>query len=231
MFTRVIAHRGASGERHENSLAAFRRAVEVGADGIELDVHPTRDGAFAVHHDAVIPGAGAIADLSAREVTAARLPNGEPVPLLDEALAQAASLDVWVELKALDRRLDAALVGLLRAGPAPARYAVHSFDHRIIQRLSTRYAELRCGALATAYLMDPVRELADAGASVLWQEWNLIDQALADRVHDSGRSLIAWTVNASEDLVRLARLGVDGVCTNFPDRALRALGREGKGAR
>ena len=84
---RIIAHRGASGYEYENSLAAFRRAVMLDADGVELDVHATRDGAFVVHHDRELPDVGAIPLLSLAEVRAARLRNGERVPLLSEVLA------------------------------------------------------------------------------------------------------------------------------------------------
>lgn len=221
----IIAHRGASAEALENSLAAFRRAVALGADGIELDVHSTLDGAFVVHHDAVVPGVGPIASRTLGQLRARSLPNGEPVPTLEEALEAAASLDVWIELKALDPAHDPALLGLLRGVPHSDRHAVHSFDHRIVQRLCARHPELRGGALLTAYLMDPVRALADAHASVLWQEWSVIDRKLVDRVHESGRTIVAWTVNEPAELVRLADLGVDGLCTNHPGRALHLLGR------
>ena len=62
--TNVIAHRGASGYEYENSRAAFRRAVMLDADGVELDIHATKDGAIVVHHDPDLPGVGPIALLS-----------------------------------------------------------------------------------------------------------------------------------------------------------------------
>jgi glycerophosphoryl diester phosphodiesterase len=225
MAPQVIAHRGASAAAPENSLAAFRQAVALGADGIELDVHASADGALVVHHDPRLAGGDAIAELTLGAIRASKLPNGEPIPTLEEALQAAAPADVWVELKALDPAHDASLLERLRRAPHPDRCAVHSFDHRIVRRLSARHPELRCGALLAAYVMDPVRELTDSGASVLWQEWNLIDQRLVDRVHESGRTVIAWTVDGASDLGRLAAMGVDGLCTNFPDRALRVLGR------
>src|SRR3954462_10338199 len=80
----VIAHRGASGYEYENSRAAFRRAVMMDADGVELDVHATRDGAIVVHHDAEVPGHGPIALLTLEEVRRVRICNGEPLPLLQE---------------------------------------------------------------------------------------------------------------------------------------------------
>ena len=78
----VIAHRGASGYEYENSRAAFRRAVMLDADGVELDVHATRDGAIVVHHDAEIPGFGPLPLLSRDEARQVRIRNGESLPLL-----------------------------------------------------------------------------------------------------------------------------------------------------
>ncbi len=222
MPVQIIAHRGASGERHENSMAAFHRAVETGADGIELDIHATRDGAFAVHHDPVIPGLGAIGTLRAADVVRHRLPNGEPVPLLPEVLTLAEAVDLRIEVKALDVRHDAALLELLAAAPDPRRCTVHGFDHRIVRRLGGRAPELRTGILLVARVLDPVAELAASGASALWQEWSQIDEELVTAVHQSGRAVIAWTVDEPAELMRLIAMGVDAVCTNVPARA-RAL--------
>ncbi len=221
----VIAHRGASGHEPENSLAAFRRAVELGADGIELDVHGTRDGVLVVHHDAGLPGLGAIAELHAEAVHEHRLPNGEPVPRLAEALATIGDHDVWVELKGLDARFDDALFHDLDRGPAPGRYAVHAFDHRIVARLGRARPALRRGVLLSSYVLDPLAPLAATGASTLWQEQRLIDAALVERVHAAGSAIVAWTVNTPDDIARLVRLGVDGLCGNYPERIRDALRR------
>jgi glycerophosphoryl diester phosphodiesterase len=214
----VIAHRGASGYEYENSRAAFRRAVMLDADGIELDVHATRDGAIVVHHDAEIPGFGPIALLSRAEARQVRIRNGEPLPLLSEVLELVGDRDVYVEIKSLPDTHDEELLAVLDRGPAPARYAVHSFDHRIVRRLGECRPSLRRGILLSAYLDDPVAAMRGVGASTLWQEWKLVDQDLVTRVHDAGCSIISWTVNEIGDMERLARLGVDGLCGNYPDR-------------
>ncbi|HEU5042035.1 MAG TPA: glycerophosphodiester phosphodiesterase [Gemmatimonadales bacterium] len=214
----VIAHRGASGYEYENSRAAFRRAVMLDADGVELDVHATRDGALVVHHDAEVPGFGPIGGLSLAEVRQVRLRNGESLPLLEEILELVGERDVWIEVKSLPEVHDRRLFATMDAGPAPGRYAVHSFDHRIIRRLGEARPSLRRGVLLSAYLDDPVTAMRAVGATTLWQEWQQVDQALVSRVHEAGATLIAWTVNEIGDLERLARLGVDGLCGNYPDR-------------
>jgi glycerophosphoryl diester phosphodiesterase len=214
----VIAHRGASGYEYENSRAAFRRAVMLDADGVELDVHATSDGGIVVHHDAEIPGVGAIAQLTVAEARQVRLRNGETVPLLGEILELVGDRDVWVEVKSLPQRYDTALLAILDRGPAPDRYAVHSFDHRIIHRLGEARPALRRGILLSAYLCDAVSVMRSVGATTLWQEWRQVDQDLVNQVHQAGGTVIAWTVNEIGDLDRMVRLGVDGLCGNYPDR-------------
>jgi glycerophosphoryl diester phosphodiesterase len=214
----VIAHRGASGYEYENSRAAFRRAIMLDADGVELDVHATRDGALVVHHDAEIAGFGRIGQLSLHEARQVRLRNGESLPLLGEILELVSDRDVWIEVKTLPEAHDARLFEVMDQGPAPGRYAVHSFDHRIVRRLGEARPALRRGILLSAYLDDPVAAMRAVGATTLWQEWQQVDQALVNHVHDAGGTLIAWTVNEIGDLERLTRLGVDGLCGNYPDR-------------
>ena len=215
---RVIAHRGASGYEYENSRAAFRRALMLDADGVELDVHATSDGAIIVHHDAEIPGVGPIAGLTCDQARQLRLRNGEPLPLLSEILDLVGDKDVWVEVKSLPEQHDGQLLAALDRGPAPQRYAVHSFDHRIIRRLGERRPALRRGILLQARLDDPISAMEAVGATTLWQEWGQVDHDLVARVHAAGAAIIAWTVNEIGDLERMARLGVDGLCGNYPDR-------------
>ena len=219
----VIAHRGASGYEYENSRAAFRRAITLDADGVELDIHATRDGAIVVHHDPEVPGFGPIALLTLAGARQVRIRNGETLPLLQEVLDLVGDHDVWIEVKSLPQAHDRALLALLDGGPAPARYAVHSFDHRIVRRLGEARPELRRGILLSAYLDDPVGALQAVGATTLWQEWQLVDQDLVQRVHAIGAQIIAWTVNEIGDLERLVRQGVDGLCGNYPDRIRVAL--------
>lgn len=214
----VIAHRGASGYEYENSRAAFRRAVMLDADGVELDIHATRDGGIIVHHDPEIPGIGPISQLSLAEARQVMLRNGETLPLLSEILELVGDRDVWVEVKTLPARYDHLLLRVLDQGPAPARYAVHSFDHRIVHRLGEARPSLPRGILLTAYLRDTVAVMRSVGAITLWQEWQQVDQDLVTQVHEAGLSVIAWTVNEIGDLDRMVRLGVDGLCGNYPDR-------------
>lgn len=224
-MTLIVAHRGASAYETENSLAAFRLAQAMGADGIELDIHVTADGVPIVHHDPTIGGMG-IWRMSFAEVRERHpLANGEPVPTLAEALAAIdAGIPVYVEVKALAARDDRHLLAVLREGANPDRCQVHSFDHRIVRRLRAADPSLVTGVLSVSYPVQPVAAMRDAGASCLWQQESLIDAALVDTVHGEGAHLIAWTVDDPERIRSLRALGADAVCTNRPDMARQAIG-------
>ena len=225
MTALVIAHRGASGYELENSLAAFRAAGPKGADAVELDVHSTTDGALFVHHDDALDGWRRIPQLTREQARAFRLANGEPLPLLDEALQAAGTLRVFVEVKSLDPRFDDRLLAALERGPNPSGYAVHSFDHRVVQRLGSRRPALPRGVLSGSYPVRPLAPLHDAGATTLWQERSLVDRALVDLMHGAGCQLLVWTVDQPAEMERLLSLGVDGLCTNFPDVGRRVVDR------
>lgn len=198
----------------------MRRAVADGADGAEFDVHASADGTLVVHHDADLPGLGPIARCTQADLATFRLANGEPVPTLADVLAALPGLAAYVELKALPPDCDERLLATLDAATAPARVAVHSFDHRIIARLRQRRPTLSTGALQASYPLDPLGAARAAGAQALWQHWVLIDATLVRLAHHAGLEVIAWTVPTHE-AARLAALGVDVLCGNDPE-ALRA---------
>jgi glycerophosphoryl diester phosphodiesterase len=220
----VIAHRGASAVEPENSLAAFRRAFALGADGVELDVHTTADGELIVAHDGELDGRP-IHALDVAHAAQHRLPNGEPVPTL------AAALDVitlhglaFIELKGLPPDADERLLALIDGCPAPERCQVHAFDHALIRRLTDRRPALEAGILSESYSVEPASDVSAAGAVALWQRADLVDAPLAALVRQAGFALYAWTVDEPDRMRRLVRDGADGLCTNRPDVAREVVG-------
>ena len=215
----LIGHRGAPRERPENTLAAFLRALDLGADAVELDVHSTRDGVVVVHHDFVPHAAASVASLAGRpiaELTAAELSTfhvaGEPIPTLSAVLeAIAARATVYVEIKG--RGIERAVIATLESVPS-AGVAVHSFDHRAVTRARAIQPGIAAGILLSSYLIDAGAALRAAGARDYWQEWSMIDDDLVHAVHEARGRVIAWTVNDPEAARRLASIGVDGICTD-----------------
>ncbi|MFQ5705260.1 MAG: glycerophosphodiester phosphodiesterase [Gemmatimonadales bacterium] len=224
-MTRVIAHRGASGRELENTLAAFRAAVELGADGVELDVHVTSDSRLVVHHDDVLAGK-LIRHATLDELRAQPLGNGELVPTLDDVLEELGdAVDVFIEVKELPAEHDGTLLSVLDSGPAYERYRVHSFDHRIVRRLRDARPSLPCGVLSASYPLDPIAQVRDAMATSLWQEQSLIERDLVELAHNKSIEVCAWTVNDDERMRALVELGVDAICTNYPDVARKVCRR------
>ncbi len=214
----VIAHRGASAAETENSLAAFRAAIDLGADAIELDVRATADGSVVVHHDETV-GDAHIPTSPLERVRRQHLPNGEPVPTLSEVLELLGNgPTVFVEVKSLDAGHDAALLKAIARGPTPDNYHVHSFDHRIVHRLLHARDGLVGGVLSASYPINPLIQLEQSGATELWQSQELLDDELVAAVHAFGARIIAWTVDDPARMEEFIDMGVDGICTNHPDR-------------
>jgi glycerophosphoryl diester phosphodiesterase len=216
----LIGHRGAPRERPENTLASFLRALDLGADAVELDVHATRDGVVIVHHDFVpradttIPALRErpIAELTAEELATFRV-SGEPIPALGdvlEAIARRATVYVEIKGRGIERLVIATIA---RAAPA-GRVPVHSFDHRTVVRAREIEPRIASGILLVSYLIEPAQTLQAAGARDYWQEWSMIDEELVQSVHGAQGRVIAWTVNEPEVARRLASMGVDGICTD-----------------
>jgi glycerophosphoryl diester phosphodiesterase len=227
----IIGHRGSPREHRENTIASFRRAFADGADAVELDVHATRDGVIVVHHDAATnsrPGdsgtVAVIAESMLDAIQSIAVGSGgtggtERIPTL-EALLETVPRDstVYVEVKA--PRIEAEVVAVIRASGRAC--AVHSFDHRVARRVHDIAPEIPVGVLQTSYPVDPLRAIYDAGARDLWQQWELIDEALVRLVHGDARRIIAWTVNSPDVARRLLDWGVDGICSDVPG-TMRAL--------
>lgn len=215
----------------ENSIPAFLRALELGADAIELDVHATIDGTLVVHHDASLsivsglptsgrPIAGTpdrqasgppIASLSASDLPNFRLSNGISIPTLNEVLdAVGDNAMIYVEIKAPN--IESLVVRCVRE--STARCAVHSFDHRIARNVKRIFPAIRTGVLEVARHVDPVAPLLATGAHDLWQHVDYIDEDLVTQAHSRDRAVIAWTANDPAQWKTLSALGVDGICTD-----------------
>ncbi|HKN65862.1 MAG TPA: glycerophosphodiester phosphodiesterase [Gemmatimonadaceae bacterium] len=210
-----IGHRGAPREYPENTLPAFARAVERGADGIELDVHVTTDGVPVVHHDPQVrvdkgrAPSRALAQMSWEEVARVELAPGITIPSLEQVLTAVGNhAIVYVELKGKNSA-EATLELIARSR---ARCAVHSFDHAAVSQAARLAPAVRRGILFDAYPEDIDGAMREAAALDVWPEWKLIDAPLVERVHARGGRVIAWTVNTTAAADELIRLGVDGLC-------------------
>jgi glycerophosphoryl diester phosphodiesterase len=221
----VFAHRGGSALAPENTMAAFDRGAAAGADGLELDVHLSRDGVVVVHHDRTLdrttPLRGPLAARSADELAAAG------VPTLRDVLKRHRDLRVIVELKVNDALLAGAVVTVIRACDAVERVCVGSFGTRVLREVrrlepamatSASREEVRW-ALYRSWCGWPVARTGYRGYQVPERAGTtrVISPRFVQYAHDAGLGVQVWTVDSEADARRLAGWGVDGLITDRPD--------------
>jgi glycerophosphoryl diester phosphodiesterase len=218
----LIGHRGAPRERPENTLPSFLRALELQADGIELDVHCTKDRVVVVHHDEIPRATPPSGKLAGRRIDALTFDELQGfsvrglalISTLEEALAVIKGrADVFVELKGL--AIEHEVVAVVRASIAPERCAIHSFDHEQIARARALAPDIRGGILFDRPVSDPVGAMRAADALDVWPSHEHVDETLVELVHGAGGRVIPWTVNKATQAISLAEMGVDGLCTDF----------------
>jgi glycerophosphoryl diester phosphodiesterase len=222
----VLGHRGSPARAPENTMLAFRLALEEGADGVELDVQPAGDGAPVVIHDATLARttdrSGAVAALSWDEIGAARA-GGEPVPRLEEAAAWAAESGAWLNVEIKSPGAEAASLAAVEAAGVLGRTFFSSFLPDVVARVGelaphaaryllseqwddeTRAAALRLGVRGVC--------LHHAAAT---------PSALAE-LRGARLDVVVWTVDDPARLRELLRAGVRAVITNHPARGVEAL--------
>jgi glycerophosphoryl diester phosphodiesterase len=228
---RIIAHRGASADAPENTLAAFRLARQQGADGVELDVMRCKSGEVVVFHDDDLlrlgGRPGSTREATYDELRAIDLGGGERVPRLEEALDVLGPLLVNVELKTAPRwpeRLrddglaDEVANVIFRRG-AQDRVLVSSFDPLLLGRFRLHAPRVATGLL---FAHDQARPYREAWAAPLLRttavhpEGALVDARAVTRWHGRGLMVNVWTVDEPAELRLLRALGVDGIITNRP---------------
>jgi len=214
----LVAHRGASTRAPENTLEAFHTALDLDADGVELDVHETADGRFAVHHDPDLPD-GPIRDLPLAAIRGRPAKYGGEVPSLGDALGLMArrrpGYVVCVEIKGM-RSWER-----LRRELAPWRDALHleiqSFDIAYLREMAAEPDGHLRGVIALEPGPDPVALLGESGAVGLSLLQDRITADLAAALHAAGKRLYAWTVNDPARARELAAAGVDAIITDDPE--------------
>jgi glycerophosphoryl diester phosphodiesterase len=193
----------------ENTLASFALALEAGADGIELDVHATRDGNVVVNHDPDLPGGVLIAGENLSTLRAHRDPVIAGMPTLEEVcklVGRRAELFVEVKGAAIER----AVLAVMREFDGP--FAIHSFDHALIARLHDADPAVRLGVLFEERPPDVTELMSRTGARDVWPHAPLVTSRLVADVHAAEGRVIAWTVNDPAIAAGLMSMGVDGLC-------------------
>ena len=221
----VFAHRGGSALAPENTAAAFDNGLALGADGLELDVHFSRDGVVVVHHDAALDRTtrlrGPIAARDAEELRRA------DVPTLAEVLSRYRDPRIIVELKVNEAELAAATIDVIRKADAVDRVCLGSFGWRVL-----RAARAIEPAIATSGAREEVRWALYRS----WVGWpvalgaydgyqipefaggtRVVSPRFVEYAHDAGLGVQVWTVDTEEAARRMLGWGVDALITDRPD--------------
>ena len=225
-MTAIFAHRGCTQGFTENTVDAFAEARRLGADGVELDVRLTADGALAVHHDAEIPGIGTIDQLGVGDLPA-------HVPLLPDVLAVCEGMVVNVEIKNAPQdpgwdpgeAVAALTAAAIEEAGWTARVIVSSFQTATLRAVQAADGRLALGALwGLGAEVEPALALAaDAGFAAVHPFVASVDPELIERAHAMGLAINVWTVNAPDDLRALVAAGADAVITDRLREALAAV--------
>jgi glycerophosphoryl diester phosphodiesterase len=227
----VFAHRGGSALAPENTMAAFANGLSFGANGIELDVRLSKDGAVVVHHDTTVDrtttGSGAVAALSQREL--ARL----DVPALEDVLRGFPEARVIVEMKVNARELASAVVDVVRRANAVERVCLGAFGRRVLNAARTLEP-----ALATSAAREEVRwalyrswvRRASHGAPYAGFQvpecagtTRIVSRRFVEMAHRADLAVHVWTVDDEADANRLLSWGVDALITDRPDVITRVV--------
>ena len=222
-----FGHRGAAGHEPENTLRSVRKALELGADGIEVDVYCV-DGQLVVIHDRTLGrttnGRGFVARKTFAQLRALDAGLGEHIPTLAEVfdtVDQRAVINV--ELKG--PRTAAPVVTLIdeyvrQRGWRHEDFVVSSFDHAQLRKARRRDPEIRLGALITRIPRRLASFAQQLGAWSVNVSRECVTEEFVLDAHRRGLQVFVFTVNETQDIARMKKLGMDGVFSDFPDRVV-----------
>ena len=237
----VWAHRGASDVAPENTMEAFALAFDMGADGIELDVHLTNDGELVVIHDDTVDrcssGTGRITDLTLSEIKKLDFSNHKPgyygvrAPTLEEVynFVKATSMTVNVEIKSgavIYEGVEEKCVRLADAMGMRNRVCYSSFNHYSLLQLKAIDPEARIAPLYQEAFFEPWRYAVQIGAWAIHPYYpTMATPRMMEGLSETGVLCNPWTVDDEKALWWMAKLGVNAVITNKPDLAKKVFGQ------
>jgi len=222
----IYAHRGASIDAPDNTLEAFTKAVDAGADGIELDVRRSSDGVLVLAHDPTFPEFGHVARTSHADIVAAK-PSITTLRAALDAIPPHVFVNVEIKHHFADpgferlRGIAVDTISLIVEHDEPRRIVISSFDHGILTRARKTRSDILRGLLVTSrtskLLATQWARLAHHDAVNLDARHLRNDPVKTiSRAHHLGLAVVVWTVDEPDEMQRLIDAGVDAIITNDP---------------
>lgn len=220
----IISHAACGGHAPENTLAGIRKAIELGAEGIEIDVQASADGVPVLMHDLTVDrttnGSGEVAALSLAELRALDV-GGEPVPTLAEVLDLTKG-KVLLILEIKQPGIEKHIARVVHHRQALDDVMAWSFYPPALKGMRAAEPQIPCALLVAGESMakwpkmrSTALRLGVQGVSVFAPA---IDERVAEDCRRRGLALYTWTPDSRKEIARLVSLGVDGICSNYPDR-------------
>ncbi len=234
----IYAHRGHSAFAPENTLPAFRSAINHGATSIECDLHISEDGRFVVCHDGSINrtsnATGHIKNLTLGALRKHdfgswfhRRFSGVRIPLIEEVLRFGPELSrINIEIKDLrfaSPKLFDRLYKIISGYGMIGKIIVSSFSQDILRMISERYDNVKTGFLYESSFGDIVAFAKKRGFTAIHPKYKYLSTPLIHQAHDEGLEVNVWTVNSAAKIKRCIDMQVDGIITNHPYKAKRLL--------
>jgi glycerophosphoryl diester phosphodiesterase len=221
-----IGHRGAKGYEPENTLVSFEKAIQMGADGIELDVHLSIDGHLIVIHDETIDrttnGKGVVNQLTLEELKSFRINDINEIPTLEEVL-DLVNQRCFVNIELKNQDTAEKVVQLIEhyisdKNWSHAHFLVSSFDWNALQQIRFLNDEIRIGVLTETDLDLAISFARFMKAEALHPDFQLLTNDYVTKIQEKGILVFPWTVNEPDDIQKMKSFHVDGIITDFLDR-------------
>ncbi len=215
----IIAHRGASAYEPENTLRAFRRALEMGADAIELDVRQSADGIIVVVHDEDLKRIAGIErrvkECTYSELSQVKVFGSEPIPKLEDVLSEFGNkIPLFIEVK--EPGLEEKLVSMLHQYKVDDNVLVISFLYDVLTRIKDVDPSIEVGLLTYRHPL-PIKEGKKLKAFAILPRYNLVTPRSLQELRAHGFRVYVWTINDATLASRMVGYGVDGIATDRPD--------------
>lgn len=232
----IYAHRGASGYAPENTMCSFKLAIEMGADGIETDIHLSKDGHLVLIHDEKVDrtttSKGYIKDMTLAEIKKLDAGckfnekfKGEKIPTLIELIELTKNTNIILNIEIKNNKInypgiEKRLIELIKKYKIEKRVIISSFNHNAIYKIKEIDCSLKTGILYSRNLKRPIRFAKNIKADAIHPKYKRISVKLMIKSKLSNIEVNTFTINTIKQIEKMFKYRVDGIITDYPDKAV-----------